>query len=89
MLVDDAGDAAGPFAGTLLLNGAASTIQNSQCSVNGAGSSAVKNGKTLTLALSITFKSSFAGNRVLWVAGRDVASGNNTDWQSMGTTTIF
>jgi len=88
LLVDDSGDAGGPFAGSMVLNGGAAAIQNSQCSVNGVGSSAAKSGNTLTLALNITFKSPFAGNRIVWVAGRDVASGNNTDWQAMGTTAV-
>jgi len=88
LLVDDGGDAGGPFAGGMVLNGSAGAIQNSQCSVNGVGSSAAKSGNTLTLALNITFKSPFAGNRIVWVAGRDQASANNTDWQSMGTTTV-
>jgi len=88
LLVDDGGDAGGPFAGGMVLNGAAGAIQNSQCSVNGVGSSAAKSGNTLTLTLNITFKSPFAGNLIVWVAGRDQASGNNTDWQAMGTTTV-
>ena len=56
--------------------------------MNSVGSSAVKNGNTLTLALNITFKAPFAGNRVIWVAGRDSADGNNTDWQAVGTTAV-
>jgi len=88
LLVDDGGDAGGPFAGSMVLNGGAAAIQNSQCSVNGPGSSAVKNGNTLTLTLNVTFKAPFAGNRILWVAGRDAAGGNNTDWQAMGTTSV-
>jgi len=88
LLVDDGGDAGGPFAGGVVLNGVAATIQNSQCSVNRVGSSAAKSGNTLTLMLNITFKSPFAGNRIVWVAGRDAAGGNNTGWQSMGTTTV-
>jgi len=39
-------------------------------------------GNTLTLMLNITAKSGLSGNRVVWVAGRDAAGGNNTDWQS-------
>ncbi|SPF37825.1 conserved exported hypothetical protein [Candidatus Sulfopaludibacter sp. SbA4] len=88
LLVDDSGDAGGPFAGSMTLNGSAATIQNSQCSVNGTGSSAVKNGNNLTLTLNITFKSPFAGNHIVWVAGRDAAGANNTDWQAVGTTTV-
>jgi virginiamycin B lyase len=87
-LVDDAGDAGGPFAGSIVLNGNAGAIQNSQCSINGVGASAVSNGNTLTLTLNITFKPPFAGNRIVWVAGRDMAGGNNTDWNAMGTSTV-
>jgi len=88
LLVDDGGDAGGPFAGSMVLNGGAASIQNSQCSVNGVGSSAVKSGNTLTLTLNLTLKSPLGGNRVVWVAGRDGAGANNTDWQAMGTTTV-
>jgi len=88
LLVDDAGDAGGPFAGSMTLNGSAATIQNSQCAVSGTGSSAVKNGNNLTLALNVTFKSAFAGNHIVWVAGRAAAGDNNTDWQAVGTTTV-
>ena len=87
-LVDDAGDAGGPYAGSMVMNGSAGTIQNSQCSVSGTGSSAAKNGNTLTLTLNITFKAGFAGNRILWIAGRDGADGNNTNWQAMGTWSV-
>jgi len=87
-LVDDTGDAGGPFAGGMVLNGSAGTIQNSQCSISGAGSSAAMSGNTLTLTLNITFKSAFTGNRAIWVAGRDGAGGNNTDWQSLATTAV-
>jgi len=88
LLVDDAGDAGGPFAGSMTLNGAAAVIQNSQCSVNGVGSSAAKNGNTLVLTLNVTFKSPFAGNRIVWLAGRDAAGANNTDWQAMATASV-
>jgi len=88
LLVDDAGDAGGPFAGTLQLNGSGGTIQNSQCSVSGQGSSVVTNGNQMTLTFAIAFMSPLAGNRVMWVAGRDNAGGNNTGWQATGTALI-
>lgn len=43
---------------------------------------------TITLTLSITFNKSFAGNRVLYAAGRDRSDGNNTGWQAAGTWTV-
>ncbi|SPF53066.1 NHL repeat containing protein (modular protein) [Candidatus Sulfopaludibacter sp. SbA4] len=88
ILVDDAGDAGGPFAGSMALNGAGGTLGNSQCQVNAAGSSAALNGNTLALTLSIAANAAFAGNRIVYVAGRDCNEGNNTGWQAMGTWTV-
>ncbi|SPF50571.1 hypothetical protein SBA4_4430017 [Candidatus Sulfopaludibacter sp. SbA4] len=91
LLVDDAGDAGGPFAGSMVLDGNATDIQNSQCIIDGSGSSASTAtgiGNTLTLELNIIFKSGFTGNHVIWAAGRDTAGANNTGWQAMGTTSV-
>jgi hypothetical protein len=88
LLVDDGGDAGGPFAGAVVLNGGGASIQNSQCAVNSAVSSVVLSGNNLTLTLNITFKPSFTGNRILYAAGRDAGGGNNTDWQAVGTVTV-
>ena len=54
-LVDDAGDAGGPFVGALTLDGSAGSIANSQCQVNGTGSLASGSVNTLTLKLNMTF----------------------------------
>ncbi|HYW43395.1 MAG TPA: FG-GAP-like repeat-containing protein [Bryobacteraceae bacterium] len=88
LLVDDAGDAGGPFAGSMVLNGSAGSIQNSQCSVSGAGSSVSLTGTVLSLTLNITFKAALTGNRIAFVAGRDTAGLNNTDWQASGTFSV-
>jgi hypothetical protein len=87
-LVDDAGDAGGPFAGSMSLTGGSSTIQNGQCQVNAFGSSAQASGSNLTLSLNLAFYAGFDGNRIIYVAGRDQAGGNNTDWQAVGTWTV-
>ena len=81
-LVNDAGDAGGPYAGGLALNGTGS-VSNSQCTIVGSGSSAVGSGNTLTLALNMTFNPSFSGNQVVFVAARDTAQ-NNTGWNTIG-----
>jgi len=88
ILIDDAGDAGGPYAGTMVLNGGSGAIQNSQCMVSGAGSAVASSPGTIAVTLNLTFKGAFAGNRVLYAAGRDAAGGNNTDWQSVGTLTV-
>ena len=87
-LVNDAGAAGGPYAGGMTLNGGSASIGNSQCTVTGTGSSVASSGNTLTLTLNITFLPAFAGNRVVYAAGRDAAGGNNTDWQALGTWTV-
>ena len=78
-LVNDPGTALLPG---LVLNGTGS-VGNSQCTVNGAGSSVSGSGNTLTLTLSITFGPSFAGNRILYLAARDAVE-NNSGWQAAG-----
>jgi hypothetical protein len=85
VLVNDAGDAGGNYAGIMPLNGGTATIQNSQCKVSAFGSSAVRSGTTLTLTLNTSFYPGFTGNKITWLAGRDTAGGNNTDWQAMAT----
>ena len=88
ILLNDGGDGAGSYAGSMALNGGAGIIQNSQCMVSGAGSAVTAIGNTLTLTLNIAFKPAFAGNRVAYAAGRDAAGGNNTDWQALATFTV-
>jgi hypothetical protein len=82
VLVNDAGDAGGPYAGAIAIPGSG-TVSNSQCTVNAVGSSVSGSGNVLTLTLNISFTGSFAGDRVVYVAARDNA-GNNTGWQAKG-----
>ncbi|MDP2996484.1 MAG: hypothetical protein Q8N47_03280 [Bryobacterales bacterium] len=83
-LVNDNGDALLPG---LALNGSGS-LSNSQCAVNGVGSSASPSGNTLTLTLNMAFGAGFAGNRVFYLGARDVNELNNTGWQAMGSWTV-
>jgi len=87
-LVDDQGDAGGPFAGSMTLNGGTGGVQNSQCSVTAAGSSAMLSANTLTLTLNMTFTGLFLGNHVVYAAARDGAGAGNTGWQAVGTWTV-
>ncbi|MEZ5354030.1 MAG: BACON domain-containing carbohydrate-binding protein [Bryobacteraceae bacterium] len=86
VLVNDAGAAGGPFAGSLPIPGSG-VIANGQCAISGAGSSASVSGNTLTLVLNVTFQGAFAGNRIVHLAARDVA-GNNTGWLAKGVWTV-
>ena len=79
-LVNDNGDAAGPFQ-DLPLTGSGS-ISNSQCTIYGVGSFASSSGGILSLTLNIGFKTSFAGNKIIYVAGVEAVA--STGWQTMG-----
>ncbi len=79
-LENDAGTGA---TGPPLTPGRAGTLQNTQCSIDGAGSSASGAGNMLMLTLASTFKSAFAGNQKL--LGRAVDIGHQSSgWQSLG-----
>jgi hypothetical protein len=67
--------------------GAATTLQNSQCSLNVAGTSVALNGNTLTLNLAITFRHAFAGAKNIYMYAADV-SGSNSGWLQRGTWTV-
>jgi hypothetical protein len=67
--------------------GMAATLQNSQCTVNGATSSATWSANTLTLNLSLTFKTAFAGAKSLFGYARSVG-GLFSGWQTLGAWTV-
>lgn len=81
-LVDDAGDAGGPFAGGLVLPGSG-TISNGQCTINGSGSSVNGSGNSLSLSLAMSFSGSFSSNRIVYEAARSASV--NSGWQVVGT----
>jgi hypothetical protein len=67
--------------------GSATTLQNSQCSLNVAATSVTMNGATLTLNLPLTFAAGYGGAKNIYMWGSDV-SGANSSWQTMGTWTV-
>ncbi|MEO8025437.1 MAG: BACON domain-containing carbohydrate-binding protein [Bryobacteraceae bacterium] len=79
-LVPDTGD--GTNLVGKVMNGTG-TLSNGQCNINLALSSAVGSGSVLTLNLSISFDSSFGGNRVVYLAAGDTGS-QNSGWKTMG-----
>lgn len=84
-LVDDAGDAGGPFS-ALALPGSGSA-QNSQCSIGGVGAYVSAIGTTLNLIVPITFSESFGGNRLVYMAASN-NGGGNTGWITAGTVNV-
>ena len=67
--------------------GSSSSLSNTQCTLNGAGSSASPSGTTLTLNLAVTFNSSFAGARNIYMQATTL-EGLGTGLQSRGTWTV-
>ena len=65
--------------------GASGSLSNSQCAVSWGSGAVNASGNSLALTLNITFAAEFGGNRVIYLASRDVNEANNTDWHSMGT----
>jgi len=81
-LVDDGGDAGGPYQGLVLPGGG--TVSNSQCTISGAGSSVSGSGNNLALTLEITFTAGFWGNKVFYLSSQGTL-GNSSGWQALGT----
>ena len=79
-------DSSGALLPGLPLTGSGS-VSNSQCTINGAGSSAVGSGTLLTLTLNMTFKPAFGGNKVIYMAARDMLA-NNSGWSTIGVHSV-
>jgi len=67
----------------MALNGSGS-VSNGQCTVFAGGSTALGNGNSLALTLNLNFSATFAGNKVVYLAARDIAA-DNSGWQPLGT----
>jgi probable HAF family extracellular repeat protein len=79
-LVNDAGQAGGPFAGSSNFE-TANTIQNSQCSVRPV--SVNGSGNLLTLMLAFTFQPAFNGNKIVFLAASENTQ-NSSGWLPFG-----
>ena len=67
--------------------GAATTLQNSQCSLNVAGVTVSQSGNNLTLTVPMTFQTSYAGAKNIYLYLADV-SGAHIGWVQEGTWTV-
>jgi hypothetical protein len=67
--------------------GTAGTVQNSQCTVSGAGSSVISSGNTLTVNLAVSFPSGFKGPKNIYGYAQTRA-GLGSGWRSLGTWTV-
>ena len=62
------------------------TLSNSQCTITGSGTSAVRSGDTLTLTLLVTASASFTGTKNVFLAALD-NSAASSGWVNKGTWT--
>ena len=60
--------------------------QNSQCVLNGAGSSATRSGTILTITVSINFQPTFIGNKTVYLYAAD--ANTNTGFLAKGVWTV-
>jgi hypothetical protein len=67
--------------------GSASTLQNSQCSINVAAATIAMSGDTLTWNVPMTFMPAYAGAKNTYLYAVDV-SGSNSGWQQLGGWTV-
>lgn len=80
-LVPDNGD--GSQATSMLLDGRDRMVENSQCRVSGEGSWALEEGGVLRLQLTITFRTSFQGNKIVWMAAQGLDGTPASPWTAM------
>jgi len=73
--------------GPIIPNSGSGSVQNSQCILNGVGTTSVVSGTDLTLTISLTFKPAFAGTKVVYTAAQTGATAN-TGWQARGVWTV-
>jgi len=81
-LVDDAGDAGGPYQGLVLPS--SGTISNSQCTISASGSSVTGDGNNLVVSMQLNFGAAFSGPRIVYAAARDTG-GASSGWQTLAT----
>jgi M6 family metalloprotease-like protein len=68
--------------------GTGPALQNSQCILNTAASSAVLSGTTLTLQLALTFEPSFVGQKNIYLWGPGTGFPDGASYAPMGTFTV-
>ena len=68
--------------------GAAGTLQNSQCVLDGATSSVVAAGNNLTVNASVSFKPAFIGSKNIYLLATDTKNSLSSAWAPLGTWTL-
>ena len=87
-LVDDLDDMTHYVSGSPMLLPSSGSLTNSQCTINGTGSSVSASGQWLNLTLAVTFKSAFVGNQIIYAAAEDSVTGRTSGWEAVGSWTV-
>ncbi len=82
------GDLASGYTGTNGNLGTGPALENSQCSVDAAASSAELSGTTLTLRLAITFSAEFLGKKNVYIFGPGTGWPAGAPYTPVGTFTV-
>ncbi len=75
-----------PSAGSVTTPPGGTSVQNDQCTLNAGLSSAAISGNTLTLTVSLTFQSGFAGAKSVYLSAADATSA--TGFVTLGSWTV-
>jgi hypothetical protein len=70
-----------------IVPGSSSTLTNSQCALNAAGSVVSKAGNNMTVSISLTFQPAFAGAKNVYLYGNNATV--NSGWQTVGSWTVL
>jgi hypothetical protein len=84
-LLSDSGNGGG-WVGSVP-QGGSGTVQNSQCTLSGTGSTVSGSGNNLTITLNLTFAGGFAGSQQIWGYVQDWF-GEHDGWTEMGAWTV-
>lgn len=74
-------DVGGTWASHAIRAGSSSSFSNSQCTVDGAGSSANISGNTVTVNLELKFTPQFAGPKKIFLESEDINENWSTNYQ--------
>jgi len=80
-LVDDPGTGLAPA----VTPGVAGTASNSQCTINGTGTTVSSSGNTVTVTVNYTMKAAFSGNKTVWGASRNNGDTATSGWQAISS----
>jgi hypothetical protein len=71
-----------------LTPGQAGTLANTQCTLDGGGSSVSAVGNNLTVNAALSFKPAFTGSKIVFLDAEDTANHLSSGWQTLGSWTV-